>query len=68
MRDSSSYDYTPFIGVGSRHIRAAAFDTTLDHNVIDELFRFQGCAPVVLRKLVFTAATITKPCYFWHFV
>lgn len=43
MRDSS-YDYTPFIDVGSRHIRAAAFDTALDHNVIDELFRFQGCA------------------------
>lgn len=44
MRDSS-YDYIPLIGGGgggSRSIRAAASDTALDHNVIDELFRFRG--------------------------
>lgn len=45
MRDSS-YDYIPLIGGGgSRSIRAAASDTALDHNVIDELFRFQGRDP-----------------------
>lgn len=52
MRDSS-YDYIPLIGGGggSRSIRAAASDTALDHNVIDELFRFRGRAPRGLTRV-----------------
>lgn len=43
----SSYDYIPLIfgGGGSRSSRAGAPDIALDHNAIDELFRFQGCTP-----------------------